>query len=100
MIFEAVHRFNMFSKLLVAAFVGMALAGQDEDAIAISKKQALTSSFTSRLAARLAAAQVNHGMLKVRKTKNWPPRKVISLVTHTPRLCVCRFVAMHAIWAT
>jgi hypothetical protein len=55
----------MFSKLLVAAFVGMALAGQDEDAIAISKQQALTSSFTSRLAARLKAAKVNHGMLRV-----------------------------------
>lgn len=54
----------MFSKLIVAAIVGVALAGQDDDAIGITKQQALTSSFTSRLAARLAAAQVNHGMLR------------------------------------
>jgi len=54
----------MFSKLIVAAIVGVALAGQDDDAVAIVKKQGLTSSFTARLAARLAAAQVNHGMLK------------------------------------
>ena len=56
----------MVTKLIVAAIVGVALAGQDDDAVAIVKKQGLTSSFTARLAARLAAAQVNHGMLKVR----------------------------------
>jgi hypothetical protein len=54
----------MMKVVLLAAFIGVAFAGQDDDAVAIVKKQALTSSFAERLAARIAAAQVNHGMLK------------------------------------
>lgn len=55
----------MFSKIaFAAALVAVANAGQAEDAVDTFKQQAQTTSFSAKLAARLAAAAVNQGMLK------------------------------------
>ena len=55
----------MFSKLIALTLVAAAFAGNDDlDALDTRDTQKGTSSFATRLAARIAAAKANHGLLK------------------------------------
>jgi hypothetical protein len=54
----------MFSKLFtLAACLAVVNAGTDEDALDVRDTQTRTESFAARLAARIAAAKANHGLL-------------------------------------